>query len=98
MLYHQNMLAHVKPAIAFLAGLPDLLSADKPIRLTPQQDFHLVAEQPAISNNAVVVRQGSRHESGLGAAGDGRRDRIQRCHGTIASQRRKPRSQRPQMP
>ena len=43
--------------IAFLAGFPDLLATDEPIGLTPQQDFHLVAEQPAIANNAMVLRQ-----------------------------------------
>src|SRR4029077_18243635 len=87
-----------KAPFVFFAGLPVLLPPDKPIRLTPQQDFHLVAEQPAVSNNAVVLRQSSRHESSLDAASDSRRHRIQRYHAAIAGQRRKPRSQWPQMP
>src|SRR5258708_39095939 len=84
--------------IAFLAGFPDLLAADEPIGLTPQQDFHLVAEQPAISNNAMVLRQRSRHESGLNAAGDGGGHRRQFCRAAITSQPRKPRGPRPQKP
>ena len=43
-------------AVARLAGLPDLLAADQPVGLTPEQDFHLVAEQPSISDNAVILR------------------------------------------
>ena len=51
----------------------------QPVGLPPEHHFHLVAEQPAIADDAVIARRQSPvMKAGLNAAGDGRRNRLQR--------------------
>ena len=75
-LNHQNSFALVNGLAAFLrapaGGGVERLRLDQAVRLLPEADLVGVAEQPAVGDDAVLVRQLAGEERRLGGAGDGR--------------------------
>ncbi len=80
MLNHQNMLAQVKAGSSFASLFPNLGTLHESIRLSPELDLALVAEIPAVSNDAVLSGQGAGEIRGLSGARYRGEDRLNaRC-------------------
>src|SRR5215467_2055114 len=74
--------------IAPLACLPDFLTGNKPVRLSPQPNFEQIAKQPAIGDDTMVARQAASHEGCLHGARDRGRHSGKRTRRTCARKRR----------
>src|ERR1043165_5402943 len=58
----------------------------EPIRLLPEAHLHRVAIQPAVADDAMLLRELPREHTGLSATGDGRKDFTQRPRPVCLSQ------------
>ena len=83
--------------IAPLTCLPDFLTGNKPVRLSPQPNFEQIAKKPAIGDDAMIARQAAGHEGCLHRASDRRRHRGKGAHGTCPRKRRQARRLGPEM-
>src|SRR5262252_1543446 len=76
--------------VAPLCRLPELFAANETAGLPPEPDLHQVAEQPAVSHDAMIARQAARHEGRLHGAGHRRRHCRERAHRAAAGERAEP--------
>ncbi len=86
---------HVVPPEEFRAGelrvqfpriVPDLLTFDEQVGLSPEKHLSQVAEVPAVGYDAVLTWQKAGCECGLNGTGDGGRDRRERSHAALPGQ------------